>query len=66
MNNEKEFKNVYLEFPEAEKKEKTEEQKKKSLEEFRQEENQRIISKTTRLSKEELQRRLEETQSLHL
>ena len=41
-------------------------EKKKTLEEFRQEENQRIISKTTRLSKEELQRRLEETQSLHL
>ena len=66
MENEKEFKNVYLEFPEDEKKEKTEEEKKKTLEEFRQEENQRIISKTTRLSKEELQRRLEETQSLHL
>ena len=66
MDKEKDFKNVYLEFPEDTKKEKTEAEKKKSLEEFRQEENQRIISKTTRLSKEELQRRLEETQSLHL
>ena len=64
--NEKEFKNVYLEFPNEAKKVKTEEEKKKELEDFREEENQRIISKTTRLSKEELQRRLEETQSLHL
>jgi len=66
MENEKEFKNVYLEFPDDKKEEKTEEEKKQELEEFRQEENQRTISKTTRLSKEELQRRLEETQSLHL
>lgn len=66
MEQEKEFKNVYLEFPTGKKEEKTEEEKKQELEEFRQEENQRIISKTTRLSKEELQRRLEETQSLHL
>jgi uncharacterized damage-inducible protein DinB len=66
MDQEKEFKNVYLEFPNEPKKEKTEEEKKQELEEFREEENQRIISKTTRLSKEELQRRLEETQSLHL
>lgn len=64
--NGKEFKNVYLEFPNEAKKVKTEEEKKKELEDFREEENQRIISKTTRLSKEELQRRLEETQSLHL
>lgn len=55
-----EFEKVYLEYPEELEK-KDEEVKPQDIEENILEENS-----TTKLSLEELQRRLEETQSLHL
>lgn len=57
-----EFENVYLEYPdELENVEETQEQ-----EEAMQEYEEMVNGRTQKLSLEELQRKLEETQSLHL
>ncbi len=57
-----EFENVYLEYPdELENEEETKEQ-----EEAMQEYEEMVNGRTQKLSLEELQRKLEETQSLHL
>lgn len=60
-----EFDSVYLEYPdELEKEEETEELA--SDEEAVQEYEDMVMSRTQKLSLEELQQKLEETQSLHL
>lgn len=67
-----EFENVYLEYPdENELTDETKEVEKKDSEELDQDDNlvetnEIKQSRTTRLSLEELQQKLEETQTLHL